>query len=516
MLHSRTMPGMAFWTPPSLLGFAIACSAVSCDDATVASGAPDAAPTDAVASEDAAPDPCALVLATATLRLERCAGGRRFALRRGTETLLDAAQAGFDVAGRRVDTGDYPQVVWRNIDGEAEARFFDLPDLPEVVLRLSLAADVLSIEVTLLGGTGVVVERILPLAAKVTAEDTRAAPELALPGLYVAGLGVDGRGVEAQVRGGALTITTTDPPATLLDSVTAPPVAVRAGDDPRRLRRDHAAALAIRAGTAPDAEVAPWGWTGRAVDAARVGAALRRHAVGLAPPLLVTESVVDVAPARLGLRWAPFRDRDPARPPERDAAAREARAWLEAGVSAFVLELPSASAVGGDALRAAVGAIRAADETATLVARSGGRGLVGRVDAGAPWALETDTPEAQARALVAWWHLAPRVVRPWLGPVRGRQSAVIVALGAGPYLLGDDPEALDSDALAAFFAPLVDGPLGPAEPTDDEDPPATWRSERALAFFNWGDEPRTFAGPDAGPVEVPPHDVVVVLLDPSR
>ncbi len=514
---------MAFWTPPTALGFAIVALLAGCDADPSPTTVTDARLPDAAAETDGLADSCTEMLSAGELELARCDGGRRFELRRGGEVVLGEGQAGFEIAGRRVSTGDYPQVVWRTMGGTAEARFFDLPEVPEVQLTLRLERDALVVETVLFASERATVDRIVPLSASLSAPHAEPAPEIEAPGIFVAGIGVGGRGVEVDVEDDLLTVVTTDPPAVVLDEAAAPPVVVRVGDDARALRRAHTAALAVRAGQTAPQPTPGWGWLGAAADAVEVSAALRTHpaAPTLGPPLLVVDAddaPLDVSPARLGVRWAPYAGADPARPEDRDAAARVAAELVESGVAALMLDLPAARAVGGDALRVAVGAIHEAAGETPLVALTEARALLGRVGAGTPWRRPLNTPPEQARALAAWWHYAPAALHPWVGPVHAaddagaaRQSAVVVALAGGPYLLGADPRALDAAQLAAFFDPLILGPLGPAEPADTEDPPATWRTERATAYFNWTDEPRAFEADDGNSIEIPAHDVVVLM-----
>ena len=125
----------------------------------------------------------------------------------------------------------------------------------------------------------------------------------------------------------------------------------------------------------------------------------------------------------------------------------------------------------------------------------------------------------RARALGLRWHLSGLAAIDagpiYVGPPRSigeaRQAAVIAALTGGPYWLGDSAVSLDAARAEIFFAPLRAklNQGGAARPLDlltpRIHPPAIWlKSGRALAVFNWTDQPRRFETlpPDAERFEV--------------
>lgn len=502
MLHSRDMPGMAFWTPWAALGFAL----VACDDTS----STDAAPPDAGDLEadvapptpDAAPPACEDLATEGDLVLIRCDDGRRFGLRRGDEVLFDRGAVGLDLLGF-VLSSDYPQSVWLGTASGVEARFFGRDDVPEIELRLTLAPATLLVESRLVDAAPLAVERFIALDGGAgTTDFVSRLHELSLPGLFIGGLDVDGREIRLEGDAGTLTVASAERSFELLGDVELPSVVLRVGDDPASLRQAHASALAIRADRSRPPPLAPWGWIGDASGARDVLAQLRLHPLTteLPTPLLVVETPIDVSPARLGIRWAPYSgDRDPRRPADRDAVRREADALVEQGAQALWLDFGQGDSP-GDPLRAAVAAL----PEVTRVAVSRGRALLGLVGAGAVVSQSFEAKEQAAR-LAAWWHYAPQLLPPWLGPVVDRRSAVVVALGGGPFMLMGSARELTPTALDARLQPLVDGPYGPGRPLDDEDPPARWQSETVDVWFNWGDTARTF---DDGTV-VPADDVVV-------
>ncbi len=494
----------------------IAVCVLACDsDAEDPPEVPDAAPRDASVPDAEPPPACEPMLTAGQLSLERC-DGRTFTLRRAGRPLLEGGRAGLTIAGRQLETANYPEIAWRVVSATAvEALHLDEGRLPDLKLTLRLSAGSLRVELRISGADAVPIDSVHPLLARVTGPDAGGA-ELDLPEMYIASAAPDGGSLAVEVSAGALTTRTVGPTASLLGPYDAAPLQILVGDSPLALRRAQASSMEVAVGGAPPALV----WGARLPDGADpvTAASLLRgwaSARGLrAPPVVLVPRRRDlaqvaesIAPAALGVR---FEAESAAIPSRRDETARDLAALVDVGAS--FLELSFREEGTSAALRAAYGAARDATPGARLLAPARGRALLGLVDAAG---FDTATP---AQALASWWHYGERLVGLDLGAVsvasrpaaEVRQAVALRALSGGPYLLADDPAALSDAEVAAWLAPLEAGLVAPAAPGDDEVPPARWQSRAAAAWFNWGDEARTFPGPGGAPIEVPAHDVVLL------